>query len=137
MSTYGVEFYDNSGKRYLTADDNSIVKIITNKIININTADAVHDEKIKIKYQLYEKSFKVYSYDFSNVLSNISTFDIINTGDTIFVPRKVYEDNDGIEYNADVLYYKWDKYTLKIFTDILNSKFFAGKNIDYMLFGKI
>mgnify|MGYP000520363567 CR=1 FL=1 len=136
MSTYGVEFYDNKGKLYLNADGSAIVKIVSHKRININTADNVHDEQINPRYGNV-KNVKVYSYDFSNDLKGVSTFDIMNSGKTVFIPKTTFIDGDDFENLDNMLYYSWNNRILCIFNVVSNNEFAVGKDIDYILFGKI
>lgn len=143
MSEYGMAIYNPDGSVYFKTGNNTLVEIISDKVISINTADKVRNERVVKDFGIsYAEVW--YDYDFSSVIQGIRNPEILAYEGIVLVPYELVD--YGGDLNGDYtkfgdLFFKWNGNVLSLGALLSEVRgkhsFFSGGIVNYRLFGVI
>lgn len=143
MSEYGMAIYNPDGSVYFKTGNNTLVEVISDKVISIHTADKVRNERVVKDFGIsYAEVW--YDYDFSSVIRGIRNPEILAYEGIVLVPYGLVD--YGGDLNGDYtkfgdLFFKWNGNVLSLGALLSEVRgkhpFFSGGIVNYRLFGVI
>lgn len=135
MAEYGIAIYNPDGSIYFKTGNNTLVEIISDKVISINTADNTRIERVKVPYSVNLRSEVWYDYRLSDVIRGLRNVEFLAYENIPVVPYDLDDEGGFTEF-----FYKWSGDVLSLgFEQNISSdrikRFYAGEAVSYRLYG--
>lgn len=137
MSEYGMAIYNPDGSVYFKTGNNTLVEIISDKVISIHTASAFRVER-RVLDQFISYNEIWYDYDFSSVIRGVKNPEFLASGDVSVIPYEAFNYNNLVIFGD--IFYKWNGNILSLGWYQKGGKmhrFFSGEVLPYRIFGVI
>lgn len=98
MAEYGIAIYNPDGSIHFKTGNNTLVEIISDKVISINTADNTRIERVEVPYSVNLRSEVWYDYRLSDVIRGLRNVEFLAYENIPVVPYDLDDEGGFTEF---------------------------------------